>query len=81
MVEAATTTEPVVSVAEDTAKTLDIHPGRSIEMGVSGRTIKVARRRRAHDIEGMRGTAPSEFVFEIRRPWPDCRWCSTEACA
>jgi len=55
-------TEPVVSVEEDTAKTLDIRPGSSIEMDVSGRTIK-ARVVAEHSYEGAR-LAPSDFVFD-----------------
>jgi len=55
-------TEPIVSVEEDAAKTLDIRPGASIEMEVSGRTIK-AQVVAEHRYEGAR-MAPSDFVFD-----------------
>jgi putative ABC transport system permease protein len=55
-------TEPVVSVEEDTAKTLDIRPDSSIEMEVAGRTIK-ARVVAEHRYDGAR-LAPSDFVFD-----------------
>jgi putative ABC transport system permease protein len=56
------TPEPVVSVAQDTATALDLHPGAQIEWEIAGRTLtsKVVA---IHEIEGMRTTAPSEFVF------------------
>lgn len=56
------TTEPVVSVGQDTATALDLHPGSQIEWEIAGRTLpsKVVA---IHEIEGMRTTAPSEFVF------------------
>ena len=56
------TPEPVVSVAEDTATALDLHPGDQIEWEIAGRmlTSKVVA---IHEIDGMRSTAPSEFVF------------------
>ncbi len=56
------TSEPVVSVAENTARALDLHPGDQIEWEIAGRTLtsKVVA---IHEITGMRGTAPSEFVF------------------
>jgi putative ABC transport system permease protein len=56
------TTEPVVSVAQDTATALDLHPGAQIEWEIAGRmlTSKVVA---VHEIDGMRSTAPSEFVF------------------
>ncbi|MCU1334507.1 MAG: hypothetical protein JWO19_88 [Bryobacterales bacterium] len=54
-------TEPVVSVEEDAAKTLDIHPGSRIEMEVSGRTVQ-ARVVALHRYEAAR-MAPSDFVF------------------
>ena len=56
------TAEPVVSVEEDTAKTLDIRPDSVIEMDVSGRTVK-ARVVAEHNYEGAR-LAPSDFVFD-----------------
>jgi len=56
------TAEPVVSVAQDTATALDLHPGAQIEWEIAGRTLtsKVVA---VHEIDGMRSTAPSEFVF------------------
>ena len=56
------TPEPVVSVAQDTATALDLHPGAQIEWEIAGRmlTSKVVA---VHEIDGMRTTAPSEFVF------------------
>ncbi|HEY2843120.1 MAG TPA: FtsX-like permease family protein, partial [Bryobacteraceae bacterium] len=57
----STTQEPVLSVEEDAAKTLDIQPGAKIEMEVSGRTIQ-ARVVAIHRYEAAR-LAPSDFVF------------------
>jgi putative ABC transport system permease protein len=56
------TPEPVVSVAQDTATALDLHPGAQIEWEIAGRTLtsKVVA---VHEIDGMRAAAPSEFVF------------------
>jgi putative ABC transport system permease protein len=54
--------EPVVSVEEDAAKSLDIRPDSVIEMDVSGRTVK-ARVVAEHTYEGAR-LAPSDFVFD-----------------
>jgi putative ABC transport system permease protein len=56
------TTEPVLSVAENTATALDIHPGARIEWEIGGRTL-TSRVVAVHEIAGMRATAPSEFVF------------------
>jgi len=55
-------TEPVVSVAEDAAQALDIHPGSVLEWEIAGRlmNVKVAA---VHEIEAMRAAAPVEFVF------------------
>jgi len=58
----AATIEPVVSVAEFTATALDIHPGAQIEWEISGRTLQ-SKVVAIHEVTGMRGTAPSEFVF------------------
>ena len=55
-------TEPVVSVEEEAAKTLDIRPGAAIEMDVSGRTIK-AQVVAIHRYDAAR-MAPSDFVFD-----------------
>src|SRR5579872_3649291 len=56
------TAEPVASVAEDAAQTLDIHPGSMLEWEIAGRrlNVKVAA---VHDVEAMRAAAPVEFVF------------------
>jgi putative ABC transport system permease protein len=56
------TTEPVVSVAEDAAQTLDIHPGSVLEWEIAGRRMNV-RVAAVHDVEAMRAAAPVEFVF------------------
>jgi putative ABC transport system permease protein len=56
------TTEPVVSIAEDAAHTLNIHPGARIEMQAAGRTfgaLVVA----VHQTEAIRVSAANEFVF------------------
>jgi putative ABC transport system permease protein len=54
--------EPVVSVSDDAAKTLEIHPGSNIEMESTGRTIH-ARVAAIHDVEAVRSTPSSDFVF------------------
>jgi len=56
------TTEPVVSVAEDAAQALDIHPGSVLQWEIAGRllNVKVAA---VHEVEAMRAAAPVEFVF------------------
>ena len=56
------TTESVVSVAEFTATALDLHPGAQIEWEISGRMLQ-SKVVAVHEVTGMRGTAPSEFVF------------------
>ena len=53
--------EPVLSVEEDAAKTLEIQPGAKIEMEVSGRPIE-ARVVAIHRYEAA-GMGPSDFVF------------------
>jgi putative ABC transport system permease protein len=57
----ATAAEPVVSVEEDAAKTLEIHPGSTIEFDVSGRSVE-ARVVAIHTYERAR-VAPSDFIF------------------
>jgi putative ABC transport system permease protein len=54
-------TEPVVSVEQEAALTLDIHPGSSVEMEVSGRTIQ-ARVVALHRYEAAR-MGSTDFVF------------------
>jgi putative ABC transport system permease protein len=56
------TIEPVVSVAEDAAQTLDIHPGSQLEWEIAGREIYV-QVAAVHSVEAMRAAAPVEFVF------------------
>jgi putative ABC transport system permease protein len=56
------TTEPVVSVAEDAAQTLDIHPGSLLEWEIAGRMMNV-RVAAVHEVEAMRAAAPVEFIF------------------
>jgi putative ABC transport system permease protein len=56
------TTEPVVSIAEEAAHSLNIHPGAWIEMSASGRTIG-ARVVAVHQTEAIRVSAANEFVF------------------
>jgi len=56
------TTEPVVSVAEDAAQTLDIHPGSRLEWEIAGHLMNV-RVTAVHDIAAMRPAAPVEFIF------------------
>ncbi len=56
------TTEPVVSIAEDAARTLNIHPGARIEMQAAGRTFG-ARVVAVHQTEAIRVSAANEFVF------------------
>jgi putative ABC transport system permease protein len=53
---------PVVSVSDDAARTLEIHPGATIEMESSGRTIR-ARVAAIHDVTAVRSTPSSDFVF------------------
>ena len=56
------TTEPVVSVAEDAAQALDIHPDSRLEWEIAGRQVNV-RVTAVHGVEAMRAAAPVEFVF------------------
>jgi putative ABC transport system permease protein len=56
------TTEPVVAVADDAAKTLDIKPGSTIEMDATGRRIR-ARVVALDEVEAVRSTPTAEFVF------------------
>jgi putative ABC transport system permease protein len=56
------TTEPVVSIAEDAAHILNLHPGAWIEMTSAGRTIG-ARVVAVHLTEAIRVSAANEFVF------------------
>jgi putative ABC transport system permease protein len=59
------TTEPVVSIAEDAAHTLNLHPGARIEMLAAGRTID-ARVVAVHSTEAIRVSAANEFVFNTK---------------
>jgi putative ABC transport system permease protein len=56
------TVEPVVSISEDAAHTLNIHPGVWIEMSAAGRTFG-ARVVAIHQTEAIRVSAANEFVF------------------
>jgi putative ABC transport system permease protein len=56
------TTEPVVSIDDEAARTLQIQPGSWIELTASGRTIR-ARVVAVHEIQAMRSTPSAEFVF------------------
>jgi putative ABC transport system permease protein len=56
------TKEPVLSVDDEAARTLQIQPGSWIEMTASGRTIR-ARVVAVHEIQAMRATPSAEFVF------------------
>jgi putative ABC transport system permease protein len=51
-----------MSVAEDAAQTLDIHPGSHLEWEIAGRVVNV-RVTAVHEVEAMRAAAPVEFVF------------------
>jgi putative ABC transport system permease protein len=59
------TTEPVVSIAEDAAHNLNVHPGAWIEMTAAGRTIG-ARLVAIHSTEAIRVSAANEFVFNTK---------------
>ncbi|MGA3190808.1 MAG: FtsX-like permease family protein [Bryobacteraceae bacterium] len=61
----AGTTEPVVSIAEDAAHNLNLHPGAWIEMSAAGRTIG-ARVVAVHQTEAIRVSAANEFVFNTK---------------
>lgn len=56
------TKEPVVSIEEDAAKTLEIEVGSQLELAASGRTIR-ARVVAIHRVDAMRSTPSAEFVF------------------
>ncbi len=56
------TKEPVVSIEEDAAKTLEIQVGAMLELAASGKTIR-ARVVALHRVEAMRATPSAEFVF------------------
>lgn len=56
------TTEPLVSIAEDAAHILNLHPGAWIEMTSAGRTFS-ARVVAVHQMEAIRISAANEFVF------------------
>lgn len=58
-------TEPVVSIAEDASRTLNLHPGAWIEMQAAGRTIG-ARVVAVHQTEAIRVSAANEFVFNTK---------------
>jgi putative ABC transport system permease protein len=61
----AGTTEPVVSIAEEAAHDLNLHPGAWIEMSAAGRTIQ-ARVVAVHQTEAIRVSAANEFVFNTK---------------
>jgi putative ABC transport system permease protein len=56
------TKEPVLSVNDEAARTLQIQPGSMIELEASGRTIQ-ARVAAIHEIQAMRATPSAEFIF------------------
>ncbi len=56
------TKEPVVSIEEDAAKTLEIQVGAMLELAASGKTI-LAKVVAIHRVEAMRATPSAEFVF------------------
>ncbi|HEY7335136.1 MAG TPA: FtsX-like permease family protein [Bryobacteraceae bacterium] len=56
------TKDPVVSVDDEAAKTLQIEPGAWLELSASGKTIR-ARVSAIHEIQAMRATPSPEFVF------------------
>jgi putative ABC transport system permease protein len=58
----AGTETPVVSIAEEAAKDLNLHPGAKLEFLASGRTIE-AEVRAVHRTEAIRVAAANEFVF------------------
>jgi putative ABC transport system permease protein len=59
------TTEPVVSIAEDAAHILNLHPGAWIEMQAAGKTFG-ARVVAVHQTEAIRVSAANEFVFNTK---------------
>jgi putative ABC transport system permease protein len=56
------TKEPVVSIEEDAAKTLELQPGAMLELVASGKTIR-AKVVAIHRVDAMRATPSAEFVF------------------
>ena len=56
------TKEPVVSIEDEAAKTLEISPGAMLELTSSGRTVR-ARVVAIHRVDAMRSTPSAEFVF------------------
>ena len=54
--------EPVVSIEEEAAKTLELHVGARLELEASGRKI-IARVTAIHRVDAMRATPSAEFVF------------------
>jgi putative ABC transport system permease protein len=56
-------TEPLVSVEEDPARTLQIQVGSAIEVNVSERIIR-ARVVAIHEVEAFRSTPTPEFIFD-----------------
>jgi putative ABC transport system permease protein len=56
------TKEPVLSIEEEAAKTLEINVGARLELSASGRTI-AAKVVAIHRVDGMRATPSAEFVF------------------
>jgi len=56
------TTEPVVSIDDESAKTLGLKPGDVIELAASGKTIR-ARVAAVHEAKAVRVSAANEFVF------------------
>jgi putative ABC transport system permease protein len=56
------TAEPVVAVADEAAKLLEIKPGAMIEVEATGRTFD-ARVAAVFDVEAIRSTPSAEFVF------------------
>jgi putative ABC transport system permease protein len=53
---------PVVAIADEVAKTLDIHVGSTIDMTSAGRMIR-ARVVAIHDTQAIRSTPTAAFVF------------------
>ncbi len=56
------TKEPVVSIEDEAARTLDLHVGDQLGLTSSGRTIEV-RVAAIHRVDAMRATPSAEFVF------------------
>ncbi|MEI9813842.1 MAG: FtsX-like permease family protein [Acidobacteriota bacterium] len=55
-------TEPVVSVAENTAEVLDLHPGSRLEFSITNQPV-IARVSAIHRQTALRATADADFVF------------------